>query len=62
MLSKADGSVIRVFPNARQASLFCKASNGGSNITDVCRGRLKTAYGHQWAFVDKPAAGVEVAV
>ena len=50
-----DGNYIQSFPSAiaaaRALNTITTTSNGASShITDVCRGKRKTAYGYKWKF------------
>ena len=43
----------REFPSLRHATKFYGLPlKGTSNITSVCRGNLKTAYGYRWEYID----------
>ena len=51
-----DGEYIQSFPSAKAAAeslgKISSTSNGASShISDVCRGKRKTAYGYKWKFV-----------
>lgn len=41
---------IRIFDSAEQAGKFLGKINGG-HISDVCKGKRKTAYGYLWKYV-----------
>ena len=50
-----DGEYIQSFPSAKAAAeslgKISSTSNGASShISDVCRGKRKTAYGYKWSF------------
>lgn len=51
-----DGDYIKTFSSARQAlqevSPTTTSAGGVSHITDVCKGKRKTAYGYIWRFAD----------
>ena len=46
------GEVIRRFNSIKEAQEFCNCGNAG-NISAVCRGRGKTAYGYGWRYAKK---------
>jgi hypothetical protein len=51
-----DGEYIQSFPSAKAAAeslgKISSTSNGASShISDVCRGKRKTAYGYKWKFL-----------
>jgi hypothetical protein len=52
-----DGNFIQSFPSAKSAAeslnKITATSNGASShITQVCKGKRKTAYGYKWGFAD----------
>lgn len=49
-----DGNYIRTFDSVKlaYASTGCTTANGAANITAVCKGRQKSAYGYKWKYVD----------
>lgn len=55
-----DGEYIQTFPSVREAAITVKGCTpkditGGeiSHITDVCKGKRKTAYGYKWEYANK---------
>lgn len=52
-----DGNYIRTFDSVKlaYASTGYTASNGAANISAVCRGRQKSAYGYKWRYADDVA-------
>lgn len=49
-----EGVYIRTFTGAADAARFLgKKSSGSCDITNCCRGNLKTAYGYVWKYADK---------
>ena len=51
-----DGEYIKTFPSIAQAILALSnpsALRGWSHISDVCKGRRKTAYGYIWKFANQ---------
>ena len=56
-LDKNTGELIQVFASAREAakSLRPESPSPGviSHITDVCKGRRKTAYGYRWQYAEQ---------
>lgn len=53
-----DNELIQIFSSAKEAARYIRpniTSVGGvaSHITDVCKGKRKTAYGYNWQFVEK---------
>ena len=38
--------------SAKEASLSIGKEQGSSSITKACRGKLKTAYGYKWSYVE----------
>lgn len=49
-----EGDYIRTFVGAADAARFLgKKSSGSCDITNCCRGNLKTAYGYIWRYADK---------
>lgn len=55
-------SIIAVYASVTDASKAINKMSGNrpnSHITDVCRGKRKTAYGYKWQYVDNASAGHE---
>ena len=43
--------IIQIFDSIADAQEFCKCGNSG-NISAVCRGRGRTAYGYAWKYLE----------
>lgn len=43
--------IIQIFDSIAEAQEFCKCGNSG-NISAVCRGRGRTAYGYAWKYLE----------
>ena len=43
--------IIQIFDSIADAQAFCKCGNSG-NISAVCRGRGRTAYGYAWKYLE----------
>lgn len=48
-----DGKLINVFDSIKEANLFLGKSANNSNITSVCKGRRKSAYGYFWKYEEE---------
>lgn len=46
------GNFIMSYNSAKEASLSIGKEQGSSSITKACRGKLKTAYGYKWSYVE----------
>ena len=44
-------AIIQIFDSIAEAQAFCKCGNSG-NISAVCRGRGRTAYGYAWKYLE----------
>lgn len=44
-------AIIQIFDSIADAQEFCKCGNSG-NISAVCRGRGRTAYGYAWKYLE----------
>ena len=47
-----NNNYIKTFPSAKEAARFIQKPKGVSHITDVCKGRRKTAYGYIWKYAE----------
>lgn len=45
-----DGEIIAIYPNAKEAGVTLGNPNKSVNILNVCKGKLKSAYGYLWEF------------
>lgn len=50
MLDKDTEEIIKVFSSLQDARNYLKVSKGG-HISDVCKGKRKTAYGYKWKYL-----------
>lgn len=50
-LDPKTGEIIQIFDSIADAQAFCKCGNSG-NISAVCRGRGRTAYGYAWKYLE----------
>lgn len=50
-LDPKTNEVIQIFDSIAEAQEFCKCGNSG-NISAVCRGRGRTAYGYAWKYLE----------
>lgn len=50
-----EGEFIAEFNSVREAALACGKPHGGPDITNCCKGNLKTAYGYIWRHKDDNA-------
>lgn len=44
-------AIVQIFDSIADAQEFCKCGNSG-NISAVCRGRGRTAYGYAWKYLE----------
>lgn len=51
MLDKETGEVLKTFASMVEAEKFLGKRKGGTHISDVCKGKRKTAYGYKWKFL-----------
>lgn len=51
MCDKNTGKAIRQFDSAKAASIYLDKTNG-SHITACCKGKLPSAYGYRWRYVE----------
>lgn len=50
-LDPKTGELVHYFNSIKEAQIFCKCGNSG-NISAVCRGRGRTAYGYIWKYAE----------
>ena len=50
-IDKNTNEVIHVYDSAKQAERSLKIKCSSNHISDVCKGKRKTAYGYKWEFV-----------
>jgi group I intron endonuclease len=51
MLDKKTGEVLKTFASLREAERFLGKRMSSAHISDVCKGKRKTAYGYKWKFL-----------
>lgn len=52
MINPETDKIVQKFNCIRDAYRFLNKLHTRSNITDVCKGKNKTAYGYKWQYVD----------
>lgn len=50
-IDKNTGEVIHIYDTVAEAKRALGIKNSNSHITEVCRGKRKTAYGYKWEYV-----------
>lgn len=53
MLDPKTNKTLKIFDSIASACDYLKKANGQPNISAVCNGRRKTAYGYVWRFCDQ---------
>jgi len=56
-----NGLVLNTFYSIREASRFLGKARGESDISKVCSGKKKTAYGYKWKYAEKQRISFEFA-
>lgn len=52
-----DDKLIKIYPSASEAARQVVNQNAQSNISACCRGKLKTAYGYKWKYLEEEYNG-----
>ena len=52
-----DNELIKIYPSASEAARQVVNQNAQSNISLCCRGKIKTAYGYKWRYLDEEYDG-----
>lgn len=48
-----DGTLIKIYPSTAEAARQVVNQNAQSNISLCCRGKINTAYGYKWKYLDE---------
>ena len=51
MIDIKTNEIIKTFKSTREAARFINKPDSSSNISGVCRGKRKTAYGYKWQYI-----------
>ena len=51
MLDKSTEEVIQVFSTSTDAEKYLQKPRGHQHISEVCKGKRKTAYGYKWKYI-----------
>ncbi len=51
MLDKTTENILKIFPSIQEAFKFLGRQSGGQ-ISGVCKGKRKTAYGYKWKYIE----------
>lgn len=51
MLDKNTSEILKIFNSLHEAERFLNKTSGNGHISEVCRGKRKTAYGYKWKFL-----------